>query len=286
VLRASNISILLFPYEFFLGKPMASIFDIIQSQLGDQQLSEIAEKIGADKSQTRDAVSMTIPALIEALGRRTEQVSQRQSPTTKGSSRDSGSLLDQLNRQIGVEGGSRPFDSSTSTSKTNASIEPRSNSREILPPSTPPSKPTQTQASELDDFLNEILGSRRTPSPSTPTAPPSSDKNSVPDIFGDLLGKQHGRVADSIGKSSGLNPQQSGSLLDMLGPLLGEALGSHAKKEKLSPEDLTKMIQKDRARVQASPSGGMLGRLFDQDGDGDFDFSDLLKLGMSFLGKK
>jgi len=52
---------------------MPSIFDMFASQMGEGQLDQIAKQLGADKAQTRDAISMTLPALIEALGRKAEQ---------------------------------------------------------------------------------------------------------------------------------------------------------------------------------------------------------------------
>jgi len=52
---------------------MPSIFDMFASQMGEGQLDQIAKQLGADKAQTRDAISMTRPALIEALGRKAEQ---------------------------------------------------------------------------------------------------------------------------------------------------------------------------------------------------------------------
>jgi hypothetical protein len=75
-------------------------------------------------------------------------------------------------------------------------------------------------------------------------------------------------------------------LISILGPLLTNALGSHAKQNNLSPADLVKMVQTDRTKLQQSPGGGMIGRMLDQDGDGDFDMNDMLKLGMGMMFKK
>jgi hypothetical protein len=68
--------------------------------------------------------------------------------------------------------------------------------------------------------------------------------------------------------------------------MLAGAMGSHAKNHNLGVEDLRNRIQKDRSKIQQSPGGGFIGKMLDQDGDGDFDMSDMLKLGMGMMIKK
>ncbi len=72
----------------------------------------------------------------------------------------------------------------------------------------------------------------------------------------------------------------------MLGPILSSILGNQARQGNLSPTDLTEILRQDRAKVKQAPGGGMLDRLLDQDGDGDFDMSDMLKLGMGMWSNK
>ncbi len=84
---------------------MPSIFDMFASQLGEGQLDQIAKQIGADRGKTQDAISMTLPALIEALSRKTEQSGGaeelhdrlRRESTPPRSGGGGGSMLDQLN---------------------------------------------------------------------------------------------------------------------------------------------------------------------------------------------
>ncbi len=194
---------------------MASIFDIFSSQLNDDQLDKIAKQIGADKGQTQDAISMTLPALIEALG--------RQSPGN-------------------------------------------------------PLSPSPNQGN-LGDILGKLLGGSQ-------AAAPRSSGGGLPDIFGELLGSKQSRVSDAVSKSSGLSKEQTGSLISILGPMLSGAIGSHAQKNNLGVDDLSNMIQNDRAKIQQSPGGGMFGKMLDQDGDGDFDMNDMLKLGIGMMFKK
>ncbi len=272
---------------------MPSVFDIFKSQVSDDQLSQMAEKLGADKSKVQDAISMSLPALIEALGRKAEQSPPRSQPQSRASqsSNSGGSMLDMLNETIG--GGSTAPAPASQRSSQSAPQQ----FDDILPPSSPPSnKPQQSppahqhqspsqrspapSSSAMGDILGQILGGGAS------SGAASGGAGGMADIFGDLLGNKRDRISDAVGKSSGLSKDQAGSLISMLGPLLGGALGNHAQQQKLSPDDLAGMLQKERANIQNAPGGGLFGKLLDQDGDGDFDMNDMLKLGMSMMFKK
>lgn len=247
---------------------MPSIFDMFASQMGDGQLDQIAKQLGADKAQTRDAISMTLPALIEALGRKAEQAGgaedlhSKLGQASQSSRAGSGSMLDQLNDILGQA--TQPAGRSAPTSQAPS----RRVEDDILPPTTPPvSRTTNTPT-------------QRQSAPQPPSASP------LPDIFGELLGNKQGRVSDAVSKSSGLNKEQAGSLISMLGPILSGILGNQAAEKKMSPTDLTEMLRQDRAKVQQAPGGGMVGKMLDQDGDGDFDMNDMMKLGMGVLFNK
>jgi hypothetical protein len=251
---------------------MPSIFDIFQSQLGDVQLDQIAKQIGADKSKTRDAIAMTLPTMIEALARQAEKqggadkIHSQLSNTrvSSGAAGGSGSMLEQLGQILQQEGGSvaasQPGRPAPTSHGSNVSVQD-----EILPPGM--SKPApQTQ--------------------SRPQAAPRSSGPNPMDIFGELFGNKQGRVADAVSKSSGIGSSQAGSLIEILGPLLSGALAKQTQSGNMSSSDLDGILKQDRARVKQSPGGGMFDKLLDQDGDGDFDMNDMLKIGMSMLFKK
>jgi hypothetical protein len=258
---------------------MPSIFDIFASQLGENELDQIANKIGADRGQTRDAITMTLPALIEALSRKAEQaggaedlhakLGQAAQGRTTG-----GSMLDQLNDIIAGEpgGASRPSPySSPAPTPQGRTSSPQG---DILPPTTPPMTPSSGGAAT------------RTSAPSQRPPAPSAQASPMPDILGELLGTKRGKVSDAVSKTSGLSQDQAGSLISMLGPILSGMLGSQAAEKQMSPSDLTEMLRQDRSKVQQAPGGDLVGKMLDQDGDGDFDMSDMLKLGMGLMSKK
>jgi len=266
---------------------MPSIFDIFQSQLGDGQLDQIANRIGADKSKTRDAIAMTLPTMIEALARQAEkqggadkihsQLNNTRVDTPLGgvSTSGAGSMLDQLGKILQQEAGatSAPTGRPTTTSNSPFSDTPRGSIQdEILPPgmSAPVSRPAPTP---------------QTQAPQAPPRPQPTGPNPM-DIFGELFGNKQGRVADMVSKSSGIGSSQAGSLIEILGPLLSAALAKQTQSGNISSKDLDGILKSDQARVQQAPGGGMFGKLLDQDGDGDFDMNDMLKIGMSMLFKK
>jgi hypothetical protein len=107
----------------------------------------------------------------------------------------------------------------------------------------------------------------------------------LPDIFADLLGSKQGRVSDAVSNTSGLSKDQAGSLISILGPILAGVLGGQAKQGQLSPTDLSEMLKRDRAQLHQSAGSNALTAMLDQDGDGDFDMNDMLKLGMGMMKK-
>ena len=116
----------------------------------------------------------------------------------------------------------------------------------------------------------------------------SQKSNSIGDaILGHLLGGKKGQVQETIGKSSGISASQVGSLLVMLAPMVMGAVGRQQKTQGLSPSDLSGMLRKENHTIEKASGGSFIGRMLDQDGDGDFDMSDVLKMGMSKLfGKR
>lgn len=106
-------------------------------------------------------------------------------------------------------------------------------------------------------------------------------------LLGSILGGRQSKVEQGIGKASGLNGGQVGSLLSMLAPLVMGALARKTKTENMDAGGLAGMLRGERKSIENQASGGFLAGLLDQDGDGDFDFKDIMKLGMSRLfGRK
>lgn len=104
-------------------------------------------------------------------------------------------------------------------------------------------------------------------------------------FLGSILGGKRGSVENAVSQSSGLSSGQTSSLMKLLGPML---MGALSKKSSggFDAGSLLNMVQGERKTVEKNSGGGsFIGRLLDQDGDGDFDLSDAAKMGMSYFGK-
>lgn len=102
-------------------------------------------------------------------------------------------------------------------------------------------------------------------------------------ILEHLLGDRTQRVGDGVSRASGLSGGQAMKLMMMLAPLLMGVLGKRQREEELSPAGLGEMLRGENQAVREQTGGSMIGRLLDQDGDGDFDMMDMVKFGMSRL---
>ncbi len=101
-------------------------------------------------------------------------------------------------------------------------------------------------------------------------------------ILGHLLGGKQQQVQQSVSQSSGLGAAASGQLMKMLAPLVMGALGKQQQSQGFDASSLMGFLGGEKEAVEKE-SGGLIGRMLDQDGDGDFDMSDMAKLALGKL---
>ena len=103
-------------------------------------------------------------------------------------------------------------------------------------------------------------------------------------ILKHLLGGKQQNVEASLAKSTGLDAGSIAKLLPILAPVVMSALSKQKQEKGLGAAQLGSMLQNERANLEqrAPQTKSMLGKLFDQDGDGDFDLGDVTK---GLLGK-
>ena len=121
-----------------------------------------------------------------------------------------------------------------------------------------------------------------------------------PQILGHMFGARQPRAEQAVGQATGLGQDKAGMLLRWLAPIAMAYLAKrmfdmrHAPSQVAdaetdtglatpSPQVLGDVLQHEATQAGAQ-HGGMLGAILDRDGDGDVDFSDLLKTGGSLLG--
>ena len=108
------------------------------------------------------------------------------------------------------------------------------------------------------------------------------DRRSGPGILNHLLGGKQSQVAAGIGQATGLQADSSGKLMQMLAPMVLGALGKQKREQGLDASSLMGFFGQEKESVEKQ-GGSLIGRLLDQDGDGDFDLNDVGKLAMNKL---
>ena len=97
-------------------------------------------------------------------------------------------------------------------------------------------------------------------------------------ILGHVFGGQSPQAAELLGRKTGLDTGQSSQLLTLLAPIVMSFLAQRFAQQGNAGE-LGQALGGER-------SSGGLGGLLDQDGDGTFGLSDVVKLGTGLLGKR
>lgn len=195
---------------------MASLLESLANHLGQDQINQLANQIGATPDQTRSGIGATLPTILAGLARNAQQPEGAQQLDSALAKNHDGSLLDHLGTLFG---------------------------------GNPQSAPVPDKAVQGGSILDHVLGGRQQ------------------------------RVADSAARGSGLSQGQILKLMAMLAPVVLAYLGRRRKEENLSPAQLGETLQRESAAVD-SAGGGMISRMLDQDGDGDFDVMDVMKFGM------
>lgn len=73
--------------------------------------------------------------------------------------------------------------------------------------------------------------------------------------------------------------------MGMLAPMVMGAIGKKKRDDGMDRGGLGGMLKGERKQIEQQASGGLLAGLLDQDGEGDFDFSDVMQIGMKrFFG--
>ncbi len=104
-------------------------------------------------------------------------------------------------------------------------------------------------------------------------------------ILGHVFGAKRPTVEAGLGQMSGLDAGKAGELMVMLAPLVMGALGKQRRSQGLDASGLSEMLGREQrgAGGDAGAAMGMVGKLLDRDGDGDFK-DDVAKLGAGLLG--
>ena len=150
-------------------------------------------------------------------------------------------------------------------------------------------------AGGLGDVLGAVLGGSQ------------SRQTDGAGILGHIFGGKQPRAEQAVGQSTGIGQDKANLLLRWLAPIVLAYLAKRMFENRQasthgtslpqgsagpppaqapSPGVLGDILEQETRSVeqQGGPLGSVLGQVLDRDGDGDTDFSDLLKIGGSILG--
>ena len=105
-------------------------------------------------------------------------------------------------------------------------------------------------------------------------------------ILGHIFGARQDQAAQGLGQQTGLGSQNAGQLLAILAPVVMGVLGNMSQRQGMNASGLGSVLGQEAQRIGGSSAGGLLGAVFDQDGDGKFGLSDVLKMGEGLLGAR
>jgi hypothetical protein len=107
------------------------------------------------------------------------------------------------------------------------------------------------------------------------------------DILNHVFGSNRDRVEQGVSQASGLSSNASSQLMKMLAPMVLAAISKQVLSRNMSSDGLADYLNQQEGELEKKEKKfSLLGRFLDQDGDGDFDFQDLTKLGIGMLFKR
>ncbi|WP_312913688.1 DUF937 domain-containing protein [Stenotrophomonas sp.] len=106
-------------------------------------------------------------------------------------------------------------------------------------------------------------------------------------ILGHIFGGNQDRAETGLAQATGLSPSSSSQLLKILAPIVMAYIAQRMSSGgQASAGGLAQILGQEKQQVTQAGGigGGLLGSVMDQDGDGQFGVSDLIKLGSGLLG--
>ncbi|MGV8960686.1 MAG: DUF937 domain-containing protein [Stenotrophomonas sp.] len=136
----------------------------------------------------------------------------------------------------------------------------------------------QTNHSGLD--IGSVLGSVLGGASGSPQADGAG-------ILGHIFGGSQPRAETGLAQATGLSTNHSSQLLKILAPIVMAFIAQRMSSGgQANASDLSRILGQEKQAVvqQGGIGGSLLGKMMDQDGDGQFGVSDLIKLGSGLLG--
>ena len=237
-----------------------SLINDLLGQLQGAPLQGMAAQLGADTKTTSNAIAAALPMLVGAMSANAQRpggadslLGALQRDHSGAGALDMGSLLGGLLGGGGQQGGTGAaiLGSLLGGSKQGGG------------------------AGALGSILGSVLGN---------AGAPASRQLDAGGILGNIFGKSRASAEAGLGQTTGLNNEQSSTLLKLLAPVVMAYLANQVKARHMNANQLGQALSAETARASAQGgTGGMFAGMFDQNGDGQLDASDLLQVGMKML---
>ena len=227
----------------------ASLIDDLLGQLQGAPSEQIAQQLGTDPQTAQDAIAAALPMIVGAMGRNAQQPGGADALFGALQRDHSGAgSLDLGGLLGGLLGGGAQGGAGAAMGGLGG----------------------------LGGLLGSVLGG----------GAPASRQVDAGGILGHIFGGQQSRAESGLGQVSGMNNGQAGNLLKILAPIVMAFLAKQVMARGVDAGGLGNMLGQERAQVQqrGGLGGGLMNAVLDQDGDGDIDLSDLLKMGGGLLG--
>ena len=230
-----------------------SILNDLLSQLQGGASGQIAQQLGADTQTTQQAIGAALPMIVGALGRNAQSQGGADALFNALQRDHSGSNATDLMGMLGgLLGGGAAGNANAATGGLGA----------------------------FGDLLGALGGGS--------AASANSRQLDAGGILGHIFGSKQDRAEANLGQATGLGSNKAGQLLQMLAPLVMSYMAKQVQTQNLDANQLGQVLGTESNRLQSQGGLGsaMLASVLDQDGDGDVDMSDLLRLGGNFLANK
>ena len=228
------------------------LIDDLMRQLQGAPTGQIAQQLGTDPSTASTAIAAALPMILGAMGRNTQSEGGAEA------------LFSALQRDHSG-GGAGGLDLGGLLGSLMGGAGGNAGAAGAL-----------GSLGGLGGLLGSVLGG----------GAPASRQMDAGGILGHIFGGQQSRAESGLGQVTGMNSGQAGNLLKILAPIVMAFLAKQVMARGVDAGGLGNMLGQERAQVQqrGGLGGGLMNAVLDQDGDGDVDLADLLKMGGGLLG--
>jgi hypothetical protein len=254
--------------QTFKEENMASLLDTLNQQLSPDVVKGMSRQIGADETQTQQAISALLPMMVGGMARNSSQP-EGSLKLSQAVDRDhDGSLLDQITQTLGRGDTSQP-----------PSYQQTQNYDD-----------TMQRTGGAGDMLSGLLGGGGASSMLSGLFGGSSANSRSSNFMGilnNVLGGQNVTpVQQGVSQATGLESGKVGSLMAMLAPMVMGALGKVKQQQGLDSEGLARVLEDERQDIERQvPEASGISRFLDSNRDGKIDMKDdIAKVGMALGG--